>query len=193
MIISREEFNQRWPFREFKTIREKEMLLPIEPLMKEIKADAKFRNHEYLFDGSDLTKVKCHDEVGVNLHCNANVKTEAERMAVIDKQIKNWSYRPVPIFQHIDHPSIIYIDDRFHRIYSAWKQKKQHVNCKVKVGKFVLSKSISLIDLHKLIGMLIDLFPEHHDMKKLKNFLENEADQKKLKHATIDYGKEEVI
>jgi len=125
MILTRKEFHSRWSFRNFDVIHAEEKDFPIEPLIKEIKADASHRNHEYLFDRSDLTKKECNDEIGINKYCKKNVKTEAQRIAVIDQQIKTNTYTPVKIFQDIEHTEIFIVDDGFHRIYSAWKQNKK--------------------------------------------------------------------
>ena len=50
MIISRKEFHQRYTDDDFKVIKEKEELMSVDRLFKEIHADAPFRNHEYMFD-----------------------------------------------------------------------------------------------------------------------------------------------
>lgn len=188
MILSRKEFHNRWTFRNFDTIYEENTEYPVEPLLKEIKADAHIRNHNYLFDGSDLTKIKCDDEIGVNKHCNENVKTEAERVAVIDKQIKTGKYKPVKLFQDLEHPDIVFVDDGFHRIYSAWKQKKEKIWCQIKRGHFLLEKSMPMEDLPDLLDMLTKLFPKKlHNISKLNTFLNN-ADKKKMKITSIGYG-----
>ena len=189
MILSRKEFHLRWTFRNFKTVEEKLVLFPIKPLLKEIRKDAKFRNHSYLFNGSDLSKVKCDDEIGINIHCRKKAKTESERMVVIDEQIRKGTYKPVGLFQEIDYPNIIFVDDGFHRIYSAWKQGKKRIWCNVKQGHFILEKVMPFKDLPALLGMLSGMFPkEMHDIKKLRKFLKN-ADKKKMRITSIGYGK----
>ena len=191
MILTRKEFHRRWDFRTFITIRKEELVdFPIEPLFKEIQADVPFRNHEYLFDNSNLSRVLCDDEVGVNKYCNAHVRTEQQRMNVIDAQIKNGTYLPVPIFQDIEHPGIIFVDDGFHRIFSAWKQGKTTIKCRVKQGKFKLERVMPFEDLPKLLGMLEGLFPKKlHDIKKLKKFLEkaSKKNPKKMEITSISY------
>lgn len=191
MILTRKEFHRRWDFRNFDVvIREKLVDFPIEPLFREIKSDAPFRNHEYLFDNSDLSKVKCDDEIGVNKYCGANVNTELQRMLVIDAQIKDETYLPVPIFQDIEHPGIIFVDDGFHRIFSAQMQGRNTVKCLVKQGHFKLERVMPFEDLPKLLGMLEGLFPKRlHDVKRLKKFLEkaSKKNPKKMKITSISY------
>lgn len=188
MILTRQEFWNRWAFRGFDTIHKEEIEYPIEPLIKEIKADAHIRNHDYLFNGSNLSKIKCDDEIGVNKYCHENVKTEAERIAIIDQQIKTGEYTPVKIFQDWEHTDIIIIDDGFHRIYSAWKQNKKTIRCEIKQGLFILEKTMPMEDLPDLLDMLTKLFPpELHDISKLNAFLNN-ADKKKMQITSISYG-----
>ena len=192
MILSRKEFHLRWTFRTFDMDSKCITHFPIFPLLKEIKADAPFRNHNYLFDGSDLSKIACDDEIGVNKYCGENVKTEAERIAVIDRQIKEETYKPISLFQDGEHPSIIFIDDGFHRVYSAWKQGLVTIKADLKMGQFKLEKVMPMEDLPKLLGMLEGMFPkELHDVKKMKKFLEESTDGKKMKITSIGYGKME--
>ena len=187
MILSRKEFNLRWSFRRFKVIEEKVMCLPVSMLMCEIKEDAPFRNHQYLFDGSDLSKLKCDDEVGVNKFCGANVQTEKERLDFVEKQVKENSYEPVAVFQHVLHPTIIYVDDGFHRIYSAHKLKKGIVLCKIKKGYFILEKAISIKDLQKLLQLVREMFPALGTIVKILKFLETVPEEKR-EHTSIGYG-----
>lgn len=192
MILSRKEFSLRWGFRNFKTIEETEALFSVESLMDEIKADAAYRNHEYLFDKSDLSKVICDDEVGVNKYCNANVITEQERLDFVEKQVRENNYHPVSIYQHINHPTIIYVDDGFHRIYSAKKLKKAKINCRIKKGYFLLEKAINFEDLSKLIKMVGEMFPNHCDVEKLIKFLKKVPKNKQI-HTSIGYGKDAKV
>lgn len=188
MILPRKEFHNRWTFRNFDTVSEDNVDYPVEPLLKEIKADAPFRNHDYLFDGSDLFTVKCDDEVGVNKYCNKEVKTEAERVRVIDEQIRTGEYKPVKLFQDCENSSIIVVDDGFHRIFSAWEQKKETIRCEIKRGHFLLEKSIPMEDLPDLLDMLTKLFPPNlHSIDKLNIFLNN-ANKKKMRITSICYG-----
>jgi len=187
MILTRKEFHNRWTFRNFNVIHAEEKDIPIEPLIKEIKADASHRNHEYLFNNSDLTTVECDDEIGVNKYCHHTVKTEAERIAVIDQQIKTNTYTPVKLFQDSEHTEIFIVDDGFHRIYSAWKQNKKTIRCEVKKGHFKLEKTMPMNDLPDLLDMLSKLFPKLHNIKKLTAFLKN-ANTKKMGITSIGYG-----
>ncbi len=188
MILPRKEFHRRWTFRGLDVVSEEHIEFPVEPLLKEIKADAPFRNHDYLFDGSDLSTIECDDEIGVNKYCNENVKTEAERVAVIDEQIRTGNYKPVKLFQDSEHTEIIVVDDGFHRVYSAWRQSKERIWCEIKRGRFLLEKSMPMEDLPDLLDMLTKLFPPKlHNIHKLNAFLNN-GNKKKMEITSICYG-----
>lgn len=187
MIISREELYLRWSFRNFKTLKTVVESMKVKQLYKEIKKDAKYRNHGFLFDGSDLKAINLKefgDEVGVNLHCNANAITEEDRVQAISEQVKNGTYKPVEVFQDIEHPTIIYIDDGFHRIFCAHQLGLVNLKCRIRRGHYILSKSIRMRDLPPLLEMLMGIFGKNKTLKEAKKM----ASIKKIASVAVSYG-----
>lgn len=194
MIISRKEFYERENFRMFQITEEKEELMSVDMLYKEAVADAPFRNHEFLFDKKTdfkITKLQ-EDHVGIKKKF-PNIKTEGERIEKITDEINKDTYQSIPVFRDCDHPSVIYINDGFHRIYCAHLLGMKVIRVKSKYGKFALSKGFRINELPDVLDMLIQLFPDHLNMKDLKEFLENAIKKKpknKYLNATLSYGKE---
>lgn len=79
MIVNRDEFHLRY-WGNFKIEKEVAQTMNVSMLMKEIKADAKYRNHTYLFDGTDLTTLPIQeDTTGIKKKC-PDIKTEQDRL-----------------------------------------------------------------------------------------------------------------
>ena len=193
MILPRKEFYDRWNFRDFDTHETIVDFFPVDELMDEAEADAPFRNKSFMFDPkADWNKVSVeHDEVGVNKYCDAGVKTEEERIKYVEGQIERGTYEPVPIFQDIDYPSIIYIDDGFHRIFAANSMGRFFIKCRIKRGKFKLVKSINAEELLMLTTFLLGAFKDAKDMKHLNNILRKIPEDKRL-HTSFHYGREKI-
>lgn len=194
MLISREEFYRRDNFRLFQITEEKEELMSVDMLYKEAVADAPFRNHEFLFNKKTDFKITSlqEDHVGIKKKF-PDIKTEQDRIDKITEELEADTYQSVPVFRDCDHISIIYIDDGFHRIYCAHLCGMKVIRVKSKYGKFVLSDSICIRKIPELLDMLIKMFPEITDMKKLKTFIEKamkKNPKNKYLNATFSYGKE---
>ena len=165
MILSRAEFNRRWTDRDFAI--EKQIIedFDVLTLMKELKLDAKFRNHEYMFNGRDLDKLPLQETTIGILKTNPDIKTEGERLSAVKKELENKTYFPVEIFQDIDHPTIIYVNDGFHRIVGAYQLGMKTIRCEIKQGHYKLSDTLRIRDLVEHIDMLKQLVGEKNLMK----------------------------
>lgn len=159
MLISRKELSTRFTSRAFNTFEEMEELVSVEKLFKEAQAEAPFRNHDYMFDKKvPFKKLKLQEtEVGIKKKY-PYIKTEGQRFKRIEQEVRNDTYKSVEIFRDADYPDDIFINDGFHRIYSAHKLGHRVMRCKVKIGKFILEKSISFEDLAPLLNMVKGMF-----------------------------------
>lgn len=154
MIITREEFNTRWVNRDFDTKIVVDGLVNTEILYEEIQADAKYRSHEYMFDGSNFSQLPLQeDTVGIK-NTNPYIKTEFDRCLAITQEIRADTYEPVEVYQDINHPTIIYIGDGFHRIYIAHQLGIKQLRCKIKLGQFKLTNDLRLRDIIRHIEIL---------------------------------------
>lgn len=188
MIISRKEFHHRNIGGRFDEIRTEIIDVDVAELVEELKADAPFRNHVYMFDGSDLSKLGLMEEtVGIKNRF-PDIKTEEERMKHIEEEVVSGIYEPVPVSRDIDNPRDFYIEDGFHRIMSAQKLGLKTIRCKVRYGKFVLSDAIWFGDLIRLLGMLENLFSDITSIKELKEFLEKVVKKKPELADTFSIG-----
>lgn len=174
MIISRKEFHKRMgTFSKSTIIEEKDEIMSVEKLYKEIVADAPFRNHNYMFNKDiDWKKLELQEDT-VNIKNKfPNIKTEGQRYEKIKEEIINDTYKAVPVLRDADYPDVIYVDDGFHRIYIAHELGHKVIRIRAKYGKYVLEKSITFKDLVKLLDMLVGLFKkEHNSLTSLRDFL----------------------
>lgn len=192
MIVSRKEFHRRHGISGFKTelIEMEDMFIP--DLMKEIKRDAPFRNHNYMFKkGVDFSELPVQERDGI-FKKFPNLKTEAERFKKIKEEIKKGTYDPVPILMDIDHPSVFYVNNGFHRIFAADQLGRGYIKCKITKGKFILSNSISFGDLIKLLEMVSQLSKEK-DINKITEEFKNAIKQKPeiADNHSLGYGTDE--
>ena len=179
MIISRDEFDVRWTDRSFEIVTEVHKLMRVDKLYKEIEADAKYRNHEYLFDGSNLADLPFKETTSGILERYPELQTEAERIDKIELEILQHEYRPVEVFQDIDHPTIIYIGDGFHRIYAAYKLGNRYIKCNIKKGHFKLSDDLKIRDIIRhmeILGQITGAPEITAYAKKTKEILDKEYD-----------------
>lgn len=192
MIISRKEFHRRHGIHGFKTelIEIEDML--VSELMKEIERDAPFRNHDFMFKkGVDFSKLSVQEKDGI-FKKFPNIKTEAERFKKIKEEIKKGTYDPVPILMDIDHPSVFYVDNGFHRIFAADQLGRGYIKCKITKGKFILGNSISFGSLIELLKMVSQLSKEKNIDKITEEF--QDVIKKKPEIAdnhSLGYGVEE--
>ncbi len=189
MIISRKEFHRRHGLHGFKTeLIEIESMLVLD-LMAEIKRDAPFRNHDFMFrEGVNFSKLSIQEKDGI-FKKFPNLKTEAERFEYIRKEIEDDTYEPVPILMDIDHPSVFYVDNGFHRIFAADQLGRGYIKCKITKGKFILGNSISFKDLSKLMEMLQGLFKDKTS-EEIKNILDKKIkdNPEEAEITSIGYG-----
>ena len=190
ILISRKEFHRRMDLDYFKAEREETVEYYVAPLWDEIKADAPFRNHEYLFNGSKFEDLPLQeDTVGIK-EVFPDIKTEADRLKHIKDELLQGTYKPVPILFDKDHPTFFYVDDGFHRIFLAKQLGWKTMQIQAKYGKFKLHKTFPLTDLSSLLKMVDGLFGKKFPtVKGIINFLENKADKEKMKVTSICYGK----
>ena len=189
MIISRAEFHKR-SMGGFNIIEEKDEMMSVERLMKELLADSPFRNHEYMFKkGMDLKKLELQETtVGIKKKF-PDIKTEGQRLRKIKKEMIDDTYEAVPVQIDIDYQDVIYVEDGFHRIFVAHQLGYQVIRVKAKYGKFILDKSITFVDLIKLLGMIEGLFgKELKTVKEVKEFLEKVVKKKKQIGAAYSIG-----
>ena len=192
MIISRAEFHQRMGLREFDTIEEKDELMSIERLYKEIVADAPFRNHTFMFDESkDWRDLELQEEDGIK-RAFPEIITERERYDKIKEEILKDTYESIPVLRDVDYPDVIYVNNGFHRIFIANELGLKVIRVRAKYGKFVLDKSIRFNDLISLLDMVSQLFKEKDSIIELKNFLKMVVTKKPEMGETysITYGRE---
>lgn len=192
MIISRSEFHQRMGLREFDTIEEKDELMSVERLYKEIVADAPFRNHNFMFDQSkDWKDLELQEEDGIK-RAFPEITTEKERYEKIKEEILKDTYESIPVLKDVDYPDVIYVDNGFHRIFIAMELGLKVIRVKAKYGKFTLQKSINFEDLTSLLEMLSQLFKEKDSVIELNNFLKMIIKKKPEmgKTYSITYGRE---
>ncbi len=157
IIISRKEFHKRFDFNGFDVIKEKKELMSVERLFKEIKADAPFRNHNYMFNKKiNLKKLEIQEKDGIQKKF-PEIKTEGERYEKVKEEMLNDTYEEVPVLVDIDYPDVIYVDNGFHRIFIAHQLGMLVLRVKAKYGKFNLNKSITFGDLLSLMKMLEEM------------------------------------
>jgi hypothetical protein len=192
MIISRAEFHQREGLREFDIIEERDELMSIERLYKEIVADVPFRNHNFMFDESqDWRDLELQEEDGIK-KAFPEIITERERYEKIKEEILKDTYESVPVLKDADYPDVIYVDNGFHRIFIANELGLKVIRVKAKYGKFILHKSITFNDLISLLDMLSQLFKEKDSVIELNNFLKMIVTKKPEMGETysITYGRD---
>lgn len=154
MILDRKEFNVRWSDRNFDTKKEIIVDFPIRPLYEEIQKDAEYRNHEYLFKNIDFNELPLQEETVGILNKVPDIKTEGDRLREIKAEVQLGIYEPVELFQDIDHPTVIYVNDGFHRIFVSQMLGKKTVKCKVKIGHFILSDTMKIRDVIYYVDFL---------------------------------------
>lgn len=195
MIISREEFHQRMGLREFDTIEERDELMSVDRLYKEIVADAPFRNHTFMFDETkDWRDLELQEEDGIK-RAFPEITTERERYDKIKEEILKDTYESIPVLKDVDYQDVIYVDNGFHRIFIAMELGMKVIRVKAKYGKFALSKSITFNDLISLLDMISQLFKEKDSVIELKDFLKIVVTKKPeigITHS-ITYGQEGKI
>ena len=193
MIIDRAEFHRRQALEEMDAERKPEEL-PVAMLLKECKKDAPFRNHQYMFRrGVDFSKLPIQESTVGILKAHPRLKTEAQRFKYVREELLRGTYEPVPISRDKDHPSIINVDEGFHRIYLANELGWKTIKCNVRYGKFPLDDTISLSDLKKLLIMCKQLWTtaEKPDPKlsEMINGLTNwEKNHKNFHHTSFTYN-----
>ncbi len=189
MIISRAEFHRRMSvFQKMQIIEEKDELMSVERLFKEIQADAPFRNHNYMFKGEDLSKLELQeDAVGIK-NKFPKIKTEGERFEKIKEEIVNDTYKAVPVLRDIDYQDVMYVDDGFHRVFIAHQLGYKVIRVRAKYGKFVLGKSMSLNDLDDLLDMVEKMFSKFKTIAEVRKFLKK-IDKEKASHYQLSYGR----
>jgi len=194
MIIGRAEFHQRMGLREFDTIEERDELMSVERLYKELVADAPFRNHTFMFDEKkDWRDLELQEEDGIK-RAFPEILTERERYEKIKEEIINDTYESIPVLRDVDYPDVIYVNNGFHRVWIANELGLKVIRVKAKYGKFVLSKSINFNDLISLMDMLERLFKDKPSFKELKEFLEMVTEKKPEMGETysITYGRGKI-
>lgn len=195
MIISRAEFHQRMGLREFETIEERDELMSVDRLYKEIVADAPFRNHTFMFDETkDWRDLELQEEDGIK-RAFPEITTERERYDKIKEEILKDTYESIPVLKDIDYQDVIYVDNGFHRIFIAMELGMKVIRVKTKYGKFALSKSINFNDIISLLDMISQLFKENDSIIELKDFLKMVVTKKPEIGRThsITYGQEGKI
>ena len=191
MFISRGELHRRMGFDPFNVFEVREEYMSVDMLLKEAKADSGMRNHEYMFDGSDLKTLPLKEDTSGILKKFPDIKTEAERFNAIKKEFEDDSYEPVPVFRDIDNPYDIFLINGFHRIVIAAELKRQVIKTKSFYGKLRLDENIDLNNLIHLLEMLTMMFKDkevrlHSVLSKLREAVEK--DSFKGAHWSIGYG-----
>ena len=187
MIISRKEFHRRHGISGFKEKSIKVEPMLVSDLMEEIKKDAKYRNHNFMFqEGIDFSKLEAQEQDGLK---EFKFKKEDERFEHIRNEIEKGTYEPVPILMDVDHPSVFYVDNGFHRIFAADQLGRGYIKCKITRGKFILSNSISFGDLVKLLEMVSQLSKEK-DINRITEDFKNAIKEKPemADNHSIGYG-----
>ena len=188
MIINRKEFHLKknifTPMNIEKTIEE---VMCVKMLFKEIKADAFYRNHNYMFkkDADFKNMVLQEVEVGIK-NKFPEIKTEQERFDKIQQELKDDTYNSIPLLRDIDYPSVFYIEDGFHRIFLAHKLGYDSLRIISKYGKFNFNKSIAMKDISKLLEMVNDLTGGIHTLKSASELFKNIKEERK--DVMIVYG-----
>ena len=190
MIISRDEFHRRYWGVEcdgMEKPRTRLRYMPVATLLREIKRDAPWRNHEYMFDGSDLATLPLQEStVGIKA-AFPDIKTERERLDKVIGQLLADTYEAVPISMDADYPSIFYVEDGFHRIFGAHALGMRKLRCKVTRGKFNLSDSIDFVKLPKLLDMVDKMFKGKTNKEIIALLTGDGIDKEKAKHTTMSY------
>lgn len=171
MIISRREFHRRLGLHPLKVIVNREEIMSVEKLYKEIVADAPFRNHSFMFDKKvDFDKYPIQEADGIQKKF-PNIMTEGQRFKKIKQEILKDTYESVPILRDIDYPDVVYVNNGFHRIFLAHELGHKAIRVNAKYGKFILDSNISFNDLNKLLGMLTGLFDPNTTLRELEDKL----------------------
>ncbi len=192
MIISRTEFHRRYGICGFDTKEEKEELMSVNRLYRELIEDAPFRNHNFMFDEkTDWKNLELQEEDGI-IKKFPNIKTESERYDKIKEEILNNTYESVPVSRDIDYPDVIYVENGFHRICIAWELGLEFIRVKARYGKFILEKNITFGDLISLLDMLSQLFKDKKSVISIKEYLESIITKKPeiAEIYMISYGRE---
>lgn len=178
-LISREEFHRRYAW--FKKVQVLTGSMDTDILFDEIVADAPFRNHTYMFSSNheDFKNMELQEPtVGIK-NKFPDIKTEAERFAKIESELMSNTYEPIPVSMDIDDKNLFYIEDGFHRIFLAKKLGIKELNVELRLGKFMLSETITFGQLVKLLNMVQDLFgTEYPTIGGLRDFLKLAQDKK---------------
>lgn len=192
MIISRTEFHNRYLCVQLNGIanaKTKLQKMSVAMLLKEAKADAAYRNHLYMFNGTDLNTLPIQETtVGIKARF-PDIKTEQDRLDKVELELLEDSYAPVKVSRDADYHDIIYIEDGFHRIYAASKMKLKSIRCEVTYGKFRLEDSITFEKLIKLLTMVDDVFKGKSNKEIIAELTARDIDTEKLKHISLGYGK----
>lgn len=189
MIISREEFHQRNGGMGFDIQREEDTEMFISQLYEEARRDAPFRNHNFMFDGTDIENLDLQEEDGI-VKKFPDIKTEKERYEKIREELICDDYESVPVMIDKDYPDVIYLENGFHRVVIAQKMGWSRIRAHVKYGKFRLSKSINFGDLVQLLVMVRQLFPKLN-LEEIIKFLQDAVSMKPemAKNHSIGYGR----
>ena len=140
-IISREEFYLRAGFR-LTPQKKVQGTTSVEELMQEIKYDAKHRSHSFLFNRTweEICLMESQEQDGLK---EFNYKTEGERFAHIEKELKEDTYETIRIYRDIDHPTIMHLSNGFHRIYMANKLGIKELRTETWFGKWEIENNIT--------------------------------------------------
>jgi hypothetical protein len=80
------------------------------------------------------------------------------------------------------------INNGFHRIRVASDLGIKKLPVSLKVGKFIISKHINVLDMPSLLKMLQLCFPEFKTFKELEEFFLTKVNNSKLRNVYIGYG-----
>lgn len=192
MLMPRGEFHRRRSLFEFRGKGERIMALPLEPLYQELRRDAPYRGHAFMFDPTvDLTTLPVQEKTEGIMQKFPDLQTEADRYDKIHEELLAGTYEPVQVIADSDFPSVTYIDNGLHRVYIAHAMGLKEIMCRVQFGKFLYTSSISFGDLAKLLGMLELFFPaKYQTFSKAREILERAVSKKTElnEHHSIVYG-----
>ena len=125
----------------------------------------------------EICKMKAQEQDGLK---DFNYQTERERLNHVAKELIAGTHKRVTIYKDELHPTIIHISNGFHRIY-MWKRLSDQgelpkkMKCNVWYGYWVITNSIEIRDLAKVLDMISKMGAGDITINRLKKGLRKKA------------------